>query len=207
MGPRTGINILENRNISCPCRDSNPGTSSSPSSCRTFPLFRLHSVSICYPHPWSRASLQLTVGIFIACSGSKKHHEISMVSIVDYQVKGTIRRRRRRHKITVRMVHSVDQCTPSNRLYNLFYLRQFSLAQITSSTRRHTKNSLTPNSSMLSQHFIDIGLGAYLFFFGIAGVQCLLGGTGNVRYIRKILIFATRVFSSVNTTTGIQAAH
>jgi len=36
MGPRTGLNILENRKISCPCRDSNPGTSSPRPSCSTY---------------------------------------------------------------------------------------------------------------------------------------------------------------------------
>jgi hypothetical protein len=95
MGPRTCLNILENRKISCPCWILTPERPAPRLVAVPIPLFRLHSVSIRYTHPWSRASLQLTVCIFIACSGSKKHHEISMVRIVDYQVKRTIRRRRR----------------------------------------------------------------------------------------------------------------
>jgi hypothetical protein len=66
------------------------------------------------------------VGVFIAWNGSKKHHEISMISFVDYQDKRTTIRRRRSHKIIVRMEHTVDQSTPSNRQYNWFYWRQFS---------------------------------------------------------------------------------
>jgi len=79
----------------------------------------------------------------------------------------------------------------STRLYNLFYQRQFNLAPVTSSSWRHT--NITRNPSMLNQYFIDIGL-VTIFFFGIAGTQYLLGGTGNGRYIRKSLIFASRVF-------------
>jgi len=131
MGPRTRLNILENRKISWTCCDSNPFTS---------------------PPVHQRAPSHFNWATF-------------------------------------------------------FYLRQFSLAPVTSSSWRHTNSSLARNPSMLSQYFIDIGL-VTIFFFGIAGTQYLLGGTGNVRYIWKSLIFASRVFfSSVNTTTVMQTAY
>jgi hypothetical protein len=49
---------------------------------------------------------------------------------------------------------------------------------------------------MLSQYFIDIALVAHLSPtpLGITGIEYLLGGKGNVRYIRKSVIFASRVF-------------
>lgn len=102
-----------------------------------------------------------TVGILIVWSGSSKHHEITTFSIVDYQVKRTVRRRP--HKFTVRMEYSVDQSSTPG-----FYLRHFSLAPTTSSSwRRPTRSSLTPHPSLLSQYFIDINIVAYILF-GIA---------------------------------------